>query len=151
MKKVKKKIISVPPHADATHSSGHRKHSPMFLVWELITLACVFFVAFTFFGHPYIHVDEKTVHLLEVATEGAEVILIAEAVLLLLMARNKIYYIQKNWMSLAAVLPFGGSFRVIKIVKLAWHAFEKTRIGHFFKHPIIYTRRWFRIKLGLPI
>ncbi len=138
-------------HEKAVHENKHRTHSPFFVLWELITLACVFFVAEAFFGHPYIHVDEQTEHLLEIAVEGAEIILIAEAALLLLVARNKIHYVKKNWLSILAVAPVGGSFRIITILKLGWHAFEKTRVGHFFKHPIMYTRKWFRVKLGLPV
>ena len=122
----------------------------MFYAWEIITLACVFFVAEAYFGHPYIHVDEKTEHILELAVEGAEIILIAEVLLLLLVARDKISHVKKNWLSILAVAPVGGSFRIVTIFKIAWHAFEKTRLGHFLKHPIRYTREWVRRKLGLP-
>lgn len=137
-------------HAQNIHVPPRPKHSPFFMVWELITLACVFFIAITFFGSPYIHVDKQTEHLLEIAIEGAETILIAEVVLLILIARNKINYIKKNWINILAVLPFGSGFRAVKVVKLGWHAFEKTRMGHFLKHPIRYTREWVRRKMGLP-
>lgn len=153
MKKARLKKSAKSSHEKNSHTQAHahRKHSPFFLLWELITLACVFFVAEAFFGHPYIHVDEKTEHILELAVEGAEVILIAEVLLLILIARDKLKYVQKNWLTIAAVAPVGGGFRIITIAKLGWHAFEKTRVGHFFKHPITFMRRWFRMKLGLPV
>jgi hypothetical protein len=132
------------------HTKPHPGHSPIFYVWEVITLACVIFVAEAYFGHPYIHVDEQTEHLLEVAVEGAEIILISEVVLLILIARNKINYIKRNWLSIATVLPLGGNIGAVKVLKLVWHTFEKTRVGHFLKHPIRYTREWIRRKLGLP-
>ncbi len=129
--------------------STHVKHSPFFLLWELITLACVFFVAEAFLGHPYIQVDEKTEHLLEAAVQGAEVILIADVALLILIARDKVHFVKNNWLNIIAVLPMGGSLRVIKALKLGWHAFEKTKIGHFLEHPLQDTRIWFRKNLGL--
>ena len=132
-----------PAHVHS--KKGHSSHSPFFVLWELITLACVFFVAEAYLGHPYIHVDEQTEHVLEVAVESAEVILISEMLLLILVARNKIHFIQKNWLNILAVVPFGGG----TLLKVAWHAFEKTKVGHFLKHPFLYSRRWFRIKLGL--
>lgn len=119
--------------------------SPFFIVWEIITLACVFFVAEAYLGHPYIHVDEETEHLLEIAVESAEVILISEMILLILVARNKIHFIKKNCLNILAVVPFGGG----TLLKVGWHAFEKTKLGHFLKHPLTYSRRWFRLKLGL--
>ncbi len=121
----------------------------MFYAWELVTLACVIFVAEAHFGHPFIHVDKETEHILELAVEGAEVILIAEVALLLIVARDKITHIRRNWLSILAAAPVGGSIRGITVLKIAWHAFEKTRMGHFLKHPIQYTRRWIRVKLGL--
>ena len=135
-----------PAHA---HTTAHHTHSPMFYAWELITLSCVFFVAEAFFGHPFIHVDTETEHILELAVEGAEVILIAEVALLLIVARDKVSHIKRNWCNILAVAPVGGSLRIVTIIKITWHAFEKTRLGHFFKHPIQYSRRWIRVKLGL--
>lgn len=122
----------------------------MFYAWEVITLACVFFVAEAYFGHPYIHVDERTEHILELAVEGAEVILIAEVLLLLLVARDKISHLKRNWLNIIAVAPVGGGARAVTLFKIIWHAFEKTRMGHFLKHPIQYTKKWVRKKLGLP-
>lgn len=153
MKKARLKKSVKKTHSKKAHAQPHvhRPHSPFFILWELITLACVFFVAEAFFGHPYIHVDEKTEHILELAVHGAETILIAEVFLLILIARDKIKFIQKNWLTIAAVAPVGGGFRVVTIAKLGWHAFEKTRVGIFFKHPIQYTRRWVRMKMGLPV
>ena len=135
----------------SVHSAPHVKHSPFFYLWELITLACVVFVAEAWIGHPFIHVDEKTEHLLELAVHGAEAILIADVALLILIARNKVHYVNKNWLNIAAVLPFGGSLRVIQGLKVGWHAFEKTKAGHFLEHPLEDSRRWFRKNLGLRV
>ncbi len=143
------------PHASPAHaptsSGAHAKHSPFFLVWEMITLACVFFVAFYFLGHSYFHVGEETEHVWELAVEGAEAILVAEVVLLILVARNKINFLKKNWVTVLAVLPLGGSFRAVNALKLGWHAFEKTRVGSFLHHPIKSTKRWVHRNLGLRV
>lgn len=123
----------------------YSSRSPFFVAWEIITLACVFFVAESYLGHPYIRVDEQTKHVLEIAVESAEVILISEVLLLILVAQNKIHFIKKNWLNILAVIPLGGG----TLLKVAWHAFEKTKLARFLKHPLLYSRRWFRIKLGL--
>lgn len=133
------------------HAGGHKTHSPFFLLWELITLACVVFVAeaiiYTYFFHP----GELLHHELERWEFSAEIILIAEVVLLVVVARDKIRFVLKNWPTILAVLPFGGGMRAVQVLKIVWHAFEKTRVAKFLQHPIRTTRRWVHINLGLRV
>ncbi len=132
------------------HSHSHtRSHSPFFVLWELATLACVVIIAESFLVVPSLHLEEETLHQIEQVVQAAEIILIAEVLLLILIAQNKIHFVKKNWPSILAVLPFGGGF--LKTLKIGWHAFEKTRIGQFFAHPIRTSKRWIHINLGLRL
>lgn len=136
------------------HSPGkeaHHGHSPFFLLWELLTLACVFVVAGEIILTTYFHPNEDAHHLLELAALGAEIILISEVVLLLIIARNKIHFIKTKWLTILAVLPFGGGFRIVQTIKLGWHAFEKTKLGEFLHHPIVTSKRWMHRNLGLRV
>lgn len=120
-------------------------------MWELITIACVMLVGEAFLFVPLFHVSETAHHQIESAVQAAEFILIVEVALLILIARDKIKYIRKNWITVLAALPFGGSLRFVSGLKIAWHAFEKTRMGEFLHHPIQSTRRWVHMKLGLRV
>ncbi|MEK6902071.1 MAG: hypothetical protein AABX02_00590, partial [archaeon] len=130
---------------------SHHGHSPFFLMWELLTLACVFIVAGEIIFTTYFHPTQQQHHLLELAALGAEVILITEVALLLIIARDKISFIKSKWLTILAVLPFGGGFRIIQTFKLGWHAFEKTRLGEFLHHPLKGTKRWVHKNLGLRV
>ncbi len=109
------------------------------------------FVLLVFLVVPLLHLEEEALHEIHRWELAAEIILIVEVSLLLLVARNKIHFIRTKWVTILAVLPFGGGFRLIKVIKLAWHAFEKTKLGHFFQHPIRSAKRWTRAKLGLRV
>lgn len=112
-------------------------------------MICVMIVGIGILVVPSLHLEELAHHNVELAVEGAEVVLICEVALLLLVARNKIHYIKHNWMTILAVTPLGGSLRFIKVIKLGWHALEKTKLGHFVHHPIRYTKQWLHRKIGL--
>jgi hypothetical protein len=139
-----------PSHPKKAHSV-HHGHSPFFLVWELVTGACVMFVMLSFFVVPSLHLEEEALHEIHRWELTAEIILIVEVSLLLLVARNKIHFIRTKWATILAVLPFGGGFQFIKVAKIGWHAFEKTKLGHYFAHPIRSSKRWAHAKLGLRI
>ncbi len=137
-------------NASATHSAQpHQTHSPFFILWEMVGLACVLFLSFTFILVMFFHVDEQTHHLIELADIAAEIILIAEVLLIFLVARNKMHFIRTKWITILSVIPLGNAFRVIRILKLGWHAFEKTRVGQFIEHPIRSTKRWLKRKIAL--
>lgn len=135
--------------ASKPHSNGHHGHSPFFIIWEMVGLACVFFLAMTFTLEIFFHPDKATLELIHLADIAAEVILIAEVLLIFLVARNKLHFIKTKWMTVLAVVPFGNAFRFIRLIKLGWHAFEKTRVGQFIEHPIRSTKKWLRRKLNL--
>jgi len=137
-------------HAKKSHPS-HHGHSPFFLIWELVTGACVMFVLLSYFVVPLLHLEEHTIHEIHKWELAAEVILVVEVSLLLIIARSKIHFIKTKWATILAVLPFGGGFRAVQVTKIGWHAFEKTRVGHFLKHPIQTSRRWAHAKLGLRV
>mgnify|MGYP001605314324 FL=1 len=111
----------------------------------------MFIVAGEIIIATYFHPNPATHHLLELVALGAEVILITEVSLLLIVARNKIHFIKTKWLTILAVLPFGGGFRILQTVKLGWHAFEKTRLGEFLHHPLKGTKRWVHRNLGLRV
>ncbi|MFH0969953.1 MAG: hypothetical protein V1776_00620 [Candidatus Diapherotrites archaeon] len=137
-------------HATPAHAgNAHSRHSPFFILWEFLTLACVVFLGLTFLDHTFFH-WVKNVALEERWVVAAEIILIAEVALLLLVARNKINFVKRNWPTIFAVIPFGSGFRVIHALKVIIHAAEKTKIGHLLRHPIAETRRWVRKNIGLP-
>ena len=129
----------------------HRPHSPFFILWELATLTCVIIVAADFLIVPTLELSEEILHRVELVVESSEIILVVEVALLLLVARDKIRYVRKNWPTILAALPVGGGFRFLRALKIIWHAFEKTKIGKFFSHPIRTSRRWVHINLGLRV
>jgi hypothetical protein len=151
MKPVKK---GKKPHSRTHPKKGHSPHhghSPFFLLWELVTGACMMFVILAFFVVPSLHLEEEALHEIHKWELAAEIILVVEVSLLLIVARNKLHFIRTKWATILAVLPFGGGFRVVQLAKIGWHAFEKTRLGHFLKHPIRTSKRWAHQKLGLRI
>ncbi len=109
------------------------------------------FVGLVIIVVPSLHLEEAALHEIERWTVTAEYILIVEVALLLLVARNKVHFIKTKWATILAVLPLGASFRMVRIGKVGWHAFEKTHAGHFLRHPIRNSRRWVHVKLGLRI
>ena len=115
----------------------------------MIGLACVCFLAMTFALEIFFHPGKETLELIHLADIAAEVILIAEVVLIFLVARNKMHFIRTKWMTILSVVPIGNAFRFIRILKLGWHAFEKTRVGQFIEHPIRSTKRWLKRKIAL--
>ncbi|QQR92145.1 MAG: hypothetical protein IPJ89_03210 [Candidatus Iainarchaeum archaeon] len=132
-----------------SHSWAHHRHSPFFVIWEMVGLACVLFLAMTFALEIFFHPGKATLELIHLADIAAEVILITEVLLIFLVARNKIHFIKTKWMTILSVVPFGNAFRFVRLIKLGWHAFEKTRVGQFIEHPIRSTKRWLRRKLHL--
>lgn len=109
------------------------------------------FVGLSILVLPSFPLSEHTVHEIHKWEWAAELILITEVTLLLLVARNKIHFIKTKWTTILAVVPFGGGLQFVKVAKIGWHAIEKTRVGHFFRHPIKNSRRWVHLKLGLRI
>ena len=132
------------PHAPGSHAPAHHGHSPFFILWELVGLACVMFLAMTFTYEIFFHPEKETLALIHLADIAAEIILITEVLLIFLVARNKIHFIKTKWMTILSVVPFGNAFRAVRLVKLGWHAFEKTRVGQFIEHPIRSTKKWLR-------
>lgn len=135
--------------ATGSHAPAHHGHSPFFILWELVGLACVMFLAMTFTYEIFFHPEKETLALIHLADIAAEIILITEVLLIFLVARNKIHFIKTKWMTILSVVPFGNAFRAVRLLKLGWHAFEKTRVGQFIEHPIRTTKKWLRRKMHL--
>jgi lipid-A-disaccharide synthase-like uncharacterized protein len=145
--RMRAKSIASASNPAPTHP--HQTHSPFFILWEMIGLACVVFLSLTFILGLFFHIEEKTHQLIELADIAAEIILIAEVLLIFFVARNKIHFIRTKWMTILSVIPIGNAFRVIRIFKLGWHDFEKTRVGRFIEHPIRSIKRWLKRKVAL--
>ncbi len=135
-------------HTEA-HAHKEHRHSPFYWAWELLALGCVMFLTLSFAYTQFVHVDEVTLHLIELVDFAAEIILIAEVILIFLVTKNKIRFLQTKWMTILAVLPFGSAFRLIRVAKLGWHTAEKTRAVQFLKHPIKGAQKWVHVKLKL--
>jgi hypothetical protein len=138
-------------HAKTPFPKHGHAHSPFFFAWELTTLTCVAFVGIIFLFVPSLHLNEAQHREVEQWVIAAEIILIAEVTLLLFVARNKFHFIKRNWLTILAVIPLGGGFRIVQALKVGWHAFEKTKLGHFLTHPLNDIRRWMKEKLGLRV
>ncbi|MEK6821476.1 MAG: hypothetical protein AABY11_03710 [archaeon] len=145
---VRKKTVHAQ-RAPATHVK-HHSHSPFVLIWEIITLASAIFIGISFLDSTYFHFVQNH-DLLHQWVLSAEIILVAEITLLFLVARKKFYFIEKNWPTILAVLPFGSGFRVIQALKVGWHAAEKTRVIQFLKQPAHSVKNWLHRKLYLRI
>ncbi len=140
-------IPSKIPYDTTAHA--HQTHSPFFIIWEIIGLGCVFFLTLSFLYTQFFNVEERALHLIELADVAAEIILIAEVLLIFLVARNKIHFIKTKWATILAVTPIGGAFRAVRVVKLVWHGLEKTKLAQFLEHPIRGTKKWIRKRLQI--
>jgi len=87
-------------------------------LWKPIALLAVFAILISFILELFVPLEEWQLHWIEVIDLVAIAVLAVELAARYLLAREKKNFLKKNWVMVAALLPFGQVVRAIKAIKV---------------------------------